>query len=908
MEEKKLILRYEPKELEKKWIHVWEENLLHLFPRLDDISLEDILEKKKKDHFFSMVIPPPNITGSLHLGHALNHTIQDLLLRYHRLKGNTSLWVTGTDHAGIATQNVVAKKLSEKGIDLNTLSREEFEKKIWEWKDFSGGTISKQQKKLGESVCWEQERFTLSKGFSSLVTKVFNRLYDDGLIYQAKRMVHWCPVNQTAISDIEVEHKEVKGSLYYIHYYLEDGDDSIIIATTRPETLLGDEAIAVSPDDVRYQKFIGKFVYVPLTNKKIPVIADSYVDSAFGTGAVKITPGHDMNDFEVGKRHALPLTVILDTKAHIIYPNTPYHALSREQARKQIVNDLENSNFLEKVEQHTYKVGYNSRSQAIIEPLPSTQWFLKVAPLAEKAIRVVDSGEVEFTPAQWKNTYFEWMRNIDDWCISRQIRWGHRIPIWYDLDSNQYTGTSEEDVRQKHSLDSSVILKQDEDVLDTWFSSALWPFATLWTEEELLSASGWPQKNKQQAAFYPNTILVTGFDIIFFWVARMIMLGCYCMGEIPFHKVYIHGLVRDVERKKMSKSKGNVVNPLEAMEQYGTDAFRFFLMSVMPSGKDIVYDERRLNGYMYFCNKIWNTARFIHMNVSNDEYKIPDSLDSAIDIWIILELYKVIPQLEHSIEECKFSMYANLLYNFIWKIFCDYYIEFSKVTRKKSVLEEQKKFTLSFVWVQIIKLLHPVMPFITEELFMYTKPWNITKEKFVFLESWPKRADLQIKLDQKKSLDKSKEIQIVIDILYAIRNIKGELEIPPSKRYFLYIEENEIFAKCLKEHKELLERLLSLDGVFFVDSSRLKSALFLKVVTPHLNLFLDLESTLLIELAKNKALKNLEEKEKYKHSLESKLNNIKYVQNAPPEIILQDRNRLKEIIFQIQQIQEFLKN
>ena len=882
---KELPPKYDPNDVEKKWYKIWEEG---------NYFSHKYNSNYKTKNKFSIVIPPPNVTGSLHLGHALNHTIQDVLIRYRRMKGDSALWVPGTDHAGIATQNVVERLLLEEGKTRHDLGREKFLEKVWKWKEHSGSTITHQQRQIGESPDWEYERFTFTEGMNQLVKLVFIKLYEDKLIYRAKRMINWCPVHQTALSNVEVEYKTIQGNLYHIKYTIENTDLTMIVATTRPETMLGDEALAVHPEDERYKQFVGKFAIVPLINKKIPIIADEYVDLNFGTGVVKITPAHDVNDFEVGKRHNLPLTEIMDLCGNINENGGQYKGLSREDARKKIIIDLKAIDSLEKIENYNHQVGHSYRSGAVVEPMPSTQWFVDMKVLSKQAIEVVQNGKIEFIPKRWENTYFDWMNNIQDWCISRQLWWGHRIPAWYDTNNNVYVGKTEQDVRNKYKLESNIILSQDEDVLDTWFSSGLWPFSVLWSEEELATAETIPQLSELHKMFYPTSVLVTGFDIIFFWVARMIMMGCNILKEIPFKTVYIHGLVRDADRQKMSKSKGNVVNPLEKIEEYGTDAFRFFMMSILPEGKDIIYDESRLKGYQSFCNKIWNTARYILMN-QEAGYSLPENnnLDtihfSEIDIWILNKLNEVIVSVEDALDNYRFAEYCQKVYDFVWKNFCDHYIELSKISLKNEQTTEGTRFTLNYVFISILKLLHPIMPFITEELYSY---WYKTeKNKLIIISNWCEPLPLNNLTNN--VLTSITHVEYLIEIIYKIRNIRGELSIPLADKInvTIAVNDNDI-KKSLNVYHSYIQFLAKVDNLDFVLNSNMSSISGIAAVLPFAKIYLDIIDKIDVKKEKERLTKEQDKLKKELNSLENRLNNPQYVQKAPQEIVEQEQVRL----------------
>ena len=703
---------------------------------------------------YAIVIPPPNVTGTLHMGHAFQDTIMDALTRFHRMSGEATLWQPGTDHAGIATQMVVERQLNAAGQTRHELGRERFLERVWRWKEESGGTISRQLRRLGASVDWSRDRFTMDAGLSEAVTESFVRLHADGLIYRGKRLVNWDPVLHTALSDLEVLASVESGSLWHLRYPLADGTGAVVVATTRPETLLGDTAVAVHPEDERYRALIGRRVRLPLTGREIPVIADEFVDAKFGTGCVKITPAHDFNDYELAQRHGLPLINILDASAVLNDAAPPaYRGLERFAARERVVADLEALGLVAKIEAHTLTVPRGDRSNAVIEPWLTDQWYVRIEPLAAPAIAAVENGQIRFVPENWDRTYFEWMRNVKDWCISRQLWWGHRIPAWYAPDGAVYVGRSEREVRARHGLAAQLPLSQDEDVLDTWFSSALWPFSTL----------GWPQRTPELARFYPTAVLVTGFDIIFFWVARMIMLGLRFMGEVPFREVYVHGLIRDGEGQKMSKSKGNVLDPLdlidgiglealvakrtaglmqpqlapgiekatrrqfpEGIAAYGTDALRFTFASLATLSRDIRFDVGRIEGYRNFCNKLWNATRFVMMSVAGHEADAGPESPSLADRWIRARAAAAVAATRAAFAGYRFDLASQALYEFTWYEFCDWYLELAKTVLQSAaadpLAQRAARRTLIEVLELVLRALHPLMPFITEELWQRVAP------------------------------------------------------------------------------------------------------------------------------------------------------------------------------------------
>jgi valyl-tRNA synthetase len=740
---------YDPRAVEKKWSEWWIEKGLFTPAR----------ETEKPS--FTMVIPPPNITGSLHLGHALNNTLQDIMARYRRMTGYNVLWLPGIDHAGIATQNVVEKQLHDEGLDRHRLGRERFIERVWKWKEKSGDTIVNQLKLLGASCDWTRLRFTMDEGLTKAVKEVFVRLYSEGLIYRGNYIINWCPRCHTALSDLEVEHEETDGSLWYMEYPMKDGPGSVTVATTRPETMLGDTAVAVNPRDKRYKGFIGKTVVLPLMEREIPVIADPSVDMEFGTGAVKITPAHDFNDFEMAGTHGLPSIKVMDVGARMNENAGRYKGMDRFRARQKVVEDLEGLGLLKKTEPYRLLAGSCYRCRTQVEPTLSKQWFVKVAPLAKPAITAVTTGRTRFVPKMWENTYFDWMRNIRDWCISRQIWWGHRIPAWHCADCGHIT-VAEEDPPSCGKCSGANIV-QDPDVLDTWFSSALWPFSTL----------GWPEKTVELKVFYPTSALFTSFDIIFFWVARMMMMGEKFMGEVPFKDVYIHALIRDVEGQKMSKSKGNVIDPLVMMDKYGTDALRFTLAALAAQGRDIKLAENRIEGYRNFTNKLWNLARFTLMNLHEGDESPPDPGEySEADEWIFSRLGECAEEVRGGIEEYEFGAAARALYRFLWHELCDWYVELVKPDLSGDSGEARRS-TSARVLLKILretlKMLHPFMPFITEEIFSYLPG----AEKTIMLAGFPEKGAAELSRD-------GAGLVRVMEIISAVRNIRTEMNIAPT--------------------------------------------------------------------------------------------------------------------------------
>jgi valyl-tRNA synthetase len=811
---------YNPEKVEERWISFWERaDLFHAASHSDRPS-------------FSMVIPPPNVTGSLHVGHALNNTLQDILARWKRMCGFNVLWVPGMDHAGIATQNVVERQLAKEGTDRRSLGREAFIKKVWEWKETSGGTILKQLKRLGASCDWDRARFTMDEGLSRAVGEVFVRLYDEGLIYRAERLINWCPRCQTALSDIEVEYEEVPGKMYDIRYPVlnreDDEPEYLIVATTRPETLLGDTAVAVHPEDPRYNRFIGRKVSLPLTQRTIPIIGDAIlVDREFGTGAVKITPGHDFNDEAAGKRHRLPIISLLDAEGRLSQAALSEKAEAEASlipelsgkgaidARRLVVQRLEEKGLLIKTEDHRHAIGKCYRCKTVIEPFQSPQWFVKVNdpdhPLAGPAIDAVRQKKIRLIPESWEANYFGWMENIQDWCISRQIWWGHRIPVWYcgnpecKEPDRPIVATA---APEKCPSCGSTDLRQDPDVLDTWFSSALWPFSTLgWPPELQADPKERAEAEQLLKTFYPTSTLVSGFDILFFWVARMAMMGLHFMKEVPFRDVYIHALVRDAEGQKMSKSKGNVIDPLEIMSRYGTDALRFTLASMASPGRDIKLAEDRIEGYRNFANKLWNAARFALMNLPEDfkGINLPPDDDqlSAADQWIKIRFQRTTVSVDEALKNYRFDEAAALLYRFIWHEFCDWYLEFIKVDlQEKSDAQKQGTYyTLTTTFEQILRLLHPFMPFITEELWCYFPH----EGKSLTVAPYPK-SDQEYSIENDAFENIMQEI--LIDTIVGIRNLRGEMNIPPSEELRVTISvRNQNGDELVRKYLPYIKRL-----------------------------------------------------------------------------------------------------
>lgn len=852
---------YDPAKVEDKWSSHWINN---------GFFKADVNDLRKT---FSIVIPPPNVTGSLHMGHALNNTLQDILARFKRMAGFNVLWMPGTDHAGIATQNVVERELAQKGISRHSLGREEFIEHIWKWREEFGGIIINQLKKLGASCDWSRERFTMDEGLSRAVREVFVELYNEKLIYRGDYIINWCPRCQTALSDLEVEHEETEGYLYYLKYPLYNSKKFVVVATTRPETMLGDTAVAVNPNDERYKKLIGKTAVLPVIGRQIPVIADEYVNKDFGTGAVKVTPAHDVNDFEMGLRHNLEAIRVMDVDGRMNDNAGPYKGLDRFRCRKEIIEEFQKSGTLKKRENYSHNIGHCYRCKVVIEPTLSKQWFVKVKPLADVAIEAVKDSRVRIIPASWEKTYFEWMNNIRDWCISRQIWWGHRIPAWYCNDCGEVIVSKDDPTQCSKCLSSNI--SQETDVLDTWFSSALWPFSTM----------GWPEQTKELELFYPTSVLVTGFDILFFWVARMMMMGIKFMDKVPFEDVYIHALVRDIEGKKMSKSKGNVIDPLVIIEKYGADAFRFTLAAFAAQGRDIKLSEERIGGYRNFANKIWNASRFSLMNMEGyDENLIDkDRIEYTLsDKWIMSRLNRTIEQTRDALENYRFNEGAHFLYQFVWHEFCDWYIELIKpylFDKADSKLRLNTQHVLLGVLNTVLCLLHPFMPFITEEI--WSKLPN--SEGSITVHQYPK-SDSNL-IDEKAEA----EMNLIIDIVGNIRNVRGEMNIPPATQVetFLYTEDQETYDK-LERNKDHIKNLARI-GTLSMSSDKKEYKSSATAVVDKVEIFVPLKGIIDFYEEEKRLKKKSDKIEKKLILLNKKLSNEDFLSKAPPHVIEDER-------------------
>ncbi len=836
---------------------------------------------------FTIVIPPPNVTGQLHMGHALDDTLQDILIRWRRMQGYSALWLPGTDHAGIATQIKVESTLrNEEGLTRHDLGREKFLERVWEWKHQYGNTITNQLKKLGCSCDWSRERFTMDEGCSKAVKEVFVNLFDKGLIYQGNRIINWCPSCTTALSNAEVEYEEKSGHFWHIKYYVKDSDEFLTIATTRPETMLGDTAVAVHPDDDRYKHLVGKTLILPLVNREIPVIADEYVDKEFGTGAVKITPAHDPNDFEVGRRHNLPEIKVMNDDATINKHGGKYEGLDRYEARKAIVEDLKGQGLLLQTKDHMHNVGQCYRCGTTVEPLTSKQWFVKMKPLAEEAIGVVKDGTVEFVPERFSKTYMNWMENVHDWCISRQLWWGHRIPAFYCDDCGEVI-VSKDDITTCSKCGSGV--KQDDDVLDTWFSSALWPFSTL----------GWPDKTEDLNYFYPTSVLVTGYDIIFFWVARMIFSGMEHMKQKPFKHVFIHGIVRDSEGRKMSKSLGNGIDPLEVIAKYGADALRFTLATGNSPGNDMRFYWERVESSRNFANKIWNASRFVLMNLEIEENKLPDLAQLTLeDKWIISRYNTLVKEVTDNLEKFELGIAVQKLYDFIWEAFCDWYIELVKprLYDKESDSRLQAQYVLTYVLSNTLELLHPFMPFITEEIWRYLPHEGET----IMTATWPEYCE------EHNFAEAEKQMSVIMEAIKSIRNIRAEMNVAPSRKAKMFVVTSNV--NTFVQGKVFFEKLAGASEVFVKADKREVPENAVSVVVEAAEFFIPLDDL----VDKEKEIERLtKEKEKLEQELKrvnGKLNNPGFVAKAPENVIEAERQKGKKYADMLEKVVERIQS
>tara|TARA_B100000945_G_scaffold52715_1_gene38169 strand:+ start:355 stop:3102 length:2748 start_codon:yes stop_codon:yes gene_type:complete len=905
---------YEPKGIEKKIYDIWESS--GFFAAIPDENKEP----------FCIMIPPPNVTGTLHMGHGFQNTLMDALIRHKRMSGFDVLWQVGVDHAGIATQMVVERQLESEGKSKESIGREAFEERVWEWKEKSGGTITQQLRRLGASVDWSREAFTMNEDLSLAVREVFVSLFEEGLIYRGERLVNWDVVLQTALSDLEVTSEEETGSLWHFDYPIENGG-SITVATTRPETMLGDSAVAVNPEDERFKELIGQFVILPIAERKIPIIEDSYVDQDFGTGCVKITPAHDFNDFEIGKRHDLEIINILNLDG-TLNESVPekFRGLTTTEARKEVLNAMESLGYLNKVEPHKIQIPKSQRSDSVLEPLITNQWFVDVKTMSKEAIRVVQENETGFIPKNWENTYFDWMNKIQDWCISRQLWWGHRIPAWFDKEENVYVGKSEDDVRKKYDL-KDIELHQDEDVLDTWFSSALWTFSTL----------GWPKKDNLLSRYHPTSVLVTGFDIIFFWVARMIMMTTHFLSEVPFKKILIHGLIKDSEGIKMSKSKGNTLDPLdiidginlsdltakrtdglmqpqmkeriekqtkkdfpEGINAYGTDALRLTFCSLATGGRDINFDMKRVEGYRNFCNKLWNASRFIEMQV--ESYGVSEELNEDLaEKWINYKFNLTVKKVNDAFENFRFDLATKAIYEFIWYEFCDWYIELSKIKLSKEN-GDNSKIVKSMVSLleETLRLAHPIMPFITEEIWMQFKPFHGNSEKSIMIAEAPKYKE-------NSSDDEYQAIEWLKEIVSGVRNIRGEMLIKPSlKISAFYVGGDEIDRKRSQDLTGLIKEIAGLERLEWMKEEEdvPPSA---AVVIENLKILIPLEGLIDPQEESQRLSKKIDKMSQEHKMLSSKLENKKFIDNAPKKLVQDQEERFGLISRELNSLNDQLK-
>ena len=897
---------FSPADIETRWYEEWE--------------AKNYFAPGAGDESYCIPIPPPNVTGTLHMGHGFQQAIMDALIRYNRMKGRSTLWQVGTDHAGIATQMLVERQLEAEGVSRHDLGRDQFIDKVWAWKEESGGTITRQLRRLGASVDWSRERFTMDPELSEAVKEVFVRLYHEGLIYRGQRLVNWDPKLHTAVSDLEVVQEEEAGSLWHLRYPISGSEETVTVATTRPETMLGDTAVAVNPADERYAHLVGKTILLPLTNREIPIIADDYVDADFGSGCVKITPAHDFNDYAMGERHQLPMINILTADAHLNdeVPE-PFRGMDRYDGRQAVVEAMEAIGLLDKIEDHRLKVPRGDRSGVVIEPWLTLQWYVDAKNLAGPAIEAVENGAIEFVPKQWENTYFAWMRDIQDWCISRQLWWGHRIPAWYDPDGNVYVGKDEAAIRATHDLPDSLALTQDDDVLDTWFSSALWTFSTL----------GWPEETEELAKFHPASVLVTGFDIIFFWVARMIMMSLHLKREVPFKQVYVHGLVRDGEGQKMSKSKGNVLDPIDLIDGidlealvskrtssmmqpqqaakiekatrkqfpdgipgYGTDALRYTFYSLASTGRDIKFDLGRMEGFRNFCNKLWNAARYVLMNTEGFDPAAPSHRSEA-DEWILSRLQTTITETANSIEQYRFDHAAQTLYDFVWNEYCDWYLELSKPVlwddTSSNELRQGTLRTLLEVLETILRLMHPLMPFITEEIWQNVAPRLGIKGDSIMLAQWPE-ADHEL-----INGDAEAEMEWLKSIIVAVRTIRSESNIPPGDELGLILGNTVADDSArVTRHKQALAKLAKVASITIAKSGE-EQPPTLSALAGTIEVMVPMAGVIDVDKELARLDKELDRLTAERGRLAGKLSNDNFVARAPADVVDKERAKLADI-------------
>jgi valyl-tRNA synthetase len=864
---------YEPHEVEKRWYAYWEKE--QLFAAKD----------QSPQASYSIVIPPPNVTGVLHMGHALNNTMQDILCRYRRLRGDNVLWMPGTDHAGIATQNVVEKKLARDGTDRHQLGREKFIDAVWQWREKYGSAIINQLKRLGASCDWQRERFTMDEGLSLAVRKVFVQLYDEGLIYRGNYIINWCHRCHTALADLEVEHEDHDGHLYHIRYPYPQGSGGIVVATTRPETMLGDTAVAVHPEDDRYRNIESDTVILPLMNREIPIIKDSYVDMSFGTGGLKITPAHDPNDFDIGARHNLASVKVISDNGDMTAEAGPYQGLDRFDCRKAVVKDLQEQGLLVKIEPYQHSVGHCYRCKTVVEPNLSKQWFVRVKPLAEKAIAAVESGQTRIIPEMWTNTYYDWMNNIRDWCVSRQIWWGHQIPAWTCGDCGEIAVAME--APQACQACHSKNLVQETDVLDTWFSSALWPFSTM----------GWPQETALLKTFYPTTVLVTGFDILFFWVARMMMMGIHFMKDVPFKDVYVHALVRDEDGKKMSKSKGNVIDPLSVIERYGTDAFRFTLAAFAAQGRDIKMSEKRVDGYRHFINKLWNAARFALMHLDRGYYQIDFQNLCLPDQWILARLHKTTANVTAALDAYRFNEAAGAIYNFVWHEFCDWYLEAVKPVLYDQEGQAAAEVTRAVLWRVLrdtLVLLHPFIPFITEEIWHHMPGTDGS----IMVAAHP--ADSTETFQNREA---ETAMALMMEVITGIRNVRGEMNIGPSLALQVQVQSDDNQTRqIIADHHDLIINLARLSSLAVEDiGPRPKSSA--TAVVNSASIFVSLEGIIDFVKETHRLEKDIKKLDSELSTVTKKLGNDGFLSKAPAEVIEKVRQKQNALLEKQHKIQ-----
>ncbi|HAG62427.1 MAG TPA: valine--tRNA ligase [Coxiellaceae bacterium] len=897
---------YQPNDIEQRWNAYWES--------------QEFYKPSNKGTPYAIMLPPPNVTGTLHMGHGFQLSLMDTLIRRQRMQGYNTLWQPGTDHAGIATQMVVERELAKNNQTRHDLGREAFLEKAWEWREQSGGSITQQMHRLGASLDWERAQFSMGPQVSHATSEAFIKLFEEGLIYRGKRLVNWDPVLQTAVSDLEVLNEEQQGSLWHIRYPLANKPDTFVtIATTRPETMLGDMAIAVHPEDDRYRQLIGEMVQLPLTDRQIPIIADDEVDREFGTGCVKITPAHDFNDYAMGQRHELELLNIMDESA-CLNDNVPsaYQGMDRFDARQQIIQDLTKQNLMVKTDPHTLQVPMGDRSGVIIEPLLTDQWFIKMESLAKPAIDAVKNGDLRFVPENWNKTYLQWLENIQDWCISRQLWWGHRIPVWYDDQGTPYVGHDEADVRKRHQLTDSVQLSQDEDILDTWFTAALWPFSSL----------GWPENTDALKTFYPSQVLVTGFDIIFFWVARMVMMGLKLVGDVPFREVYIHGLIRDGQGQKMSKSKGNIIDPIdlidgiqledliqkrtqsiiqphlkeqvvkntpkefpEGIKEHGTDALRFTFCALASTGRDIRFDLGRIDGYRNFCNKLWNAARFVLMNIEDQPIRNTQT-PSITDRWITSRLNHTIEKVNQTLDQYRFDLAAQALYEFIWNDYCDWYLEIAKCQLNDATTSDDAsamtRYTLLSTLETALRLMHPIMPFITEEIWQSIKqPLNI-QEPSIMMASYPESSQEQEDPQAEQSVEWLKTL------IGQIRNIRSEMHVPPGQRIKALLHHGNTDDQSHSDNfKTLIQSLARLESLDWLESEATPPP-SATAIMDQLEIHLPLAGIIDKDAELQRLNKAIEKLEKERTQSEQRLNNPHYAKKAPEHVVNKERDKLQQ--------------